>query len=98
MFESVQKAAIFVILDDNYINYGYACSITGLTPLKQRREFICLAFAKKNLKCKDSLFIKENSALNLRNKQRVKEYFCRTKRFERSPLPYLSKILNDAAK
>ena len=72
--ERVQKAALFVILDDNYINYGYACSITGLTTLKQRREFICLAFAKKNLKCKDSLFIKENSTLNLRNKHRVKEY------------------------
>ena len=96
--ERVQKAALYVILDSNYNNYENACAITGLTPLKQRREQICLKFARKNLKQKDSLFKKENISLNLRRKERVKEYFCRTRRFERSPLPYLSKLLNNATK
>ena len=36
--ERVQKAALYVILDSNYNNYENACAITGLTPLKQRRE------------------------------------------------------------
>ena len=93
--ERVQKTALYIILDKNYTNYEVACSITGLEPLDIRREEICLNFARKNLKSSDCLFIKANQRVDPRRKNdKVKEYFCHTKRFENSSLPYLAKLLN----
>ena len=96
--ERVKKTTLYVILGNSYINYEDACSLSGLDTLKQRRESLCYGFAKKNLKSNDILFTKDNITLNLRrDKQKVKEYFCNTKRFEKSPLPYLAKLLNSNA-
>ena len=93
--ERVQKTALFVILDKNYLNYENSCVETGLDTLRQRREDLCYNFSKKNLKSKDVLFTKVDGNHNLRRgKVKVKEYFCRTKRFRNSPLPYLARLLN----
>ena len=54
--ERVQKTALFIILDKNYINYQAACTLVDLEPLDVRREMICLNFARKNVKSNDPLF------------------------------------------
>ena len=98
--ERVQKTALHIILDKNYVNYEMACTITGLEPLDVRREMLCLNFARKNLKSSESLFMKAKQNENIRSKSAnkryiVKEYSCRTARFEKSSLPYLAKLLNN---
>ena len=93
--ERVQKTALYIILDRHYISYEVACALSGLEPLAMRREKLCLNFAKKNLKSNDSLFTRVTKNANTRSKNNlVMEYKCNTKRFERSSLPYLSKLLN----
>ena len=93
--ERVQKTALYIILDKRYINYESACTLANLEPLDARREGICLNFARKNVKSNDSLFTIVNRRSNMRNKKlRVKEYKCRTMRFQNSSLPYLAKLLN----
>ena len=93
--ERVQKTALYIIFDRNYVSYEVACTLSGLEPLEIRREKLCLSFAKKNLKAADSLFTRVVKNVNTRKKRvLVKEYKCRTRRFERSSLPYLSKLLN----
>ena len=93
--ERVKKTAPFIILDKNYVNYEGACDTVNLEPLDVRREKICLNFAMKNVKSSDSLFSIVKQRSNARNKKvTVKEFKCRTKRFQNSSLPYLAKLLN----
>ena len=77
----------------------YLCTVAGLEPLEIRREVLCLTFARKNLKSSDPLFTKARQNENIRSKSApkkylVKEFKCRTARFENSSLPYLAKLLN----
>ena len=56
-------------------------------------------FCKENLKSNEPLFEKVKQNENIRSKSAnkkylVKEYKCRTARFEKSSLPYLAKLLN----
>ena len=45
----VQKAALKIILGDSYLSYA-ALSLTGLKTLSERRNMLCLKFARKCLK------------------------------------------------
>ena len=47
--ERIQKIAFKIILKDNYINYQNALNILELDTLKERRDQLCLQFAKKCL-------------------------------------------------
>ena len=92
--ERVQKISFKLILGDQYENYINACNFFSTETLEQRRVKLCLKFASKNLKSENSLFIK-----NTRQKAKlVKEFKCSTKRFQRSSLPYLTKLLNTASR
>jgi hypothetical protein len=90
--ECVQKTALLIILGENFINYDVACTLLALEPLSIRREALCLKFARKDLKKDDSLFIK--NTVNIRDKKLVIEPKCNTKRFAKSSIPYLSRLLN----
>ena len=48
--ERVQKSAVRVILGNNYNNYEDALKKIGLVTLEERREQMCLKFAKECLK------------------------------------------------
>ena len=50
--ERVQKCALKIILKENYKNYQHALNLLELESLENRREFLCLKFAKKSLKNK----------------------------------------------
>ena len=93
--ESVQKIAFKMILGQSYSGYTDACATLNTETLEKRRLDICLRFAKKNVQSGNSLFTKPNIQHNLRSRNRlVQEYRCNKVRFERSSLPFLSKLLN----
>ena len=76
------------------MDYNVACTLAELEPLDCRREQICLKFAKKDFKKENSVFMKNEAAVSTRNPKLVREPKCNTKRFQKSSIPYLSKLLN----
>ena len=93
--ESIQKTAFKIILGPDYIDYEVACTIFGVEPLELRRVQLCLKFAKKDLKKPNTIFTKIQKTSQTRSVPKlVKEHQCRTSRFEKSSIPYLSKLLN----
>ena len=97
--ERVQKISFKLILGDRYVSYENACKVFSTQTLEQRREKLCLKFAFKNFKSANSLFTKNSSKNITRQRSNlVKEFKCRTKRFQKSSLPYLAKLLNTASR
>ena len=93
--ENIQKTAFKIILGPNYINYEVACTLLNTEPLELRRIQLCIKFVKKDLKKSNSLFSKNQQANLTRTRPKVvKEYQCRTSRYAKSSLPYLSKLIN----
>ena len=94
--ERVQKVAFRMILDECYIDYEVACTLLSTEPLYLRRIQLCINFAKKELKKENSLFIKASKNIFTRSvKKQVNEFKCRTRRYQNSSMPYLSKLLNN---
>ena len=93
--ERVQKTALFIILGNNYHSYEVACTLMEIESLDMRREKLCLSFAKRDIKKDKSLFQKTNKSVNTRNKNLVVMPKCNTRRFEKSSIPYLSKLVNN---
>ena len=93
--ERIQKIAFRIILQESYETYPLACSILSAQTLEQRRVKLCSKFASKNLKSENSLFTKVGNTVKTRHKSDiVKEYKCRTGKYQDSSLPYLAKLLN----
>ena len=95
--ERVQKAALQVIFGLNYSSYSSALEAANLLTLDARRENLCKKFAFKAVKnTKHKEWFKVNTKLN-RTRQK-QPFFCpvvsRTKRFENSPVSYLTNLLN----
>ena len=91
--ERVQKTAFAIILGEEYSSYSRALLKLKMKPLSDRRQDLCLSFAKKAFK--NEKFSKwfcntgtNDTDIELRN---VK---TRTKRYLNSPLPYLTGLLN----
>ena len=94
--ERVQKQAFRIILGPNYTSYEVACTLLLMEPLCKRRIQLCIDFAKKELKKDQSLFTKASNSNYTRSTPKlVQEYQCRTKRYQRSSMPFLSKLLNN---
>ena len=97
--ERIQKISFKIILGENFRNYTQACKLLSAQTLEERRSKLCLNFAKKNLKSSNSFFTKIEPNMNTRGRKSVlKEYKCRTDRFQKSSLPYLAKLLNQNSK
>ena len=95
--ENVQKTAFKIILGQNYINYEVACTLLNTEPLELRRTQLCLKFSKKDVKKENTLFKKNKQSSKTRTKPKiVMEQQCRTNRFKKSSIPYLSKLLNNS--
>jgi hypothetical protein len=95
--ERVQKAACAIILGKQYTSYHDALVSLGLERLDVRREALSRKFAKKAFKSNkySSWFVKDVNQSNTRRQiKTVKEAQCRTKRLQKSALPYLTHILN----
>ena len=95
VIESIQKRACRIILGSNYTSYDMALKTLNLTSLETRRDKLTKDFALKLEVMFKSWFpsLKTN-ALNLRNINKYKEITCKTKRFQNSALPSLTRLLN----
>ena len=91
--ERVQKCALKIILKDSFRNYENALNLLDLESLEERRDFLCLSFAKKCLKNK-----KMKSPFNLNKKMykmktRDQLYFSidntNTDRLQNSPIIHM---------
>ena len=103
--ERVQKTALAIILGDSYKSYSQACKILCVESLKQRRINICLKFAIQAQKSdRFSRWFAHNEepkpTINTRYvENKIKHTFkpvkTRTRRYLRSPIPYLTNLLNE---
>ena len=97
--ERVQKTALAVILGPCYVSYENALAQTDLERLDERRAKLSLSFARKAAKHpQHSSWFKmqqENAHMNTRS---IKPSFipakARTQRLLKSPIPYLTHLLN----
>ena len=97
--ERVQKSAVRCILGDSYRGYEDALKRLGLVTLEERREQMCLKFAKQCLKLDKmkQLFPRNKSShvMNIRSSKFFIVSKCQTERFRRSAIPSMIRLLND---
>ena len=96
--ERVQKSALKVILRDEYKSYKDALKILNIESLFERRELLCLKFAKKGLKLTNfkNMFpiqvTKHSMEKRILNKYKINS--AKTERYFRSSIPYMQRKLN----
>ena len=95
--ERVQKSAFAVILGPAYKSYEEACATLTMETLEKRRELLSVTFATKSAMHQEhrSWFVQNVNNLNTRSKK--PPYLPaqgRTQRFMKSPIPYLTELLN----
>ena len=96
--ERIQKIAFKVILNENYSSYTQACDILNSKSLESRRKDLSLTFALKSLKSKNhSHFFKQRTCMiyKLRKIKAFEEPLCHSERYKSSPVPYLTRLLNE---
>ena len=91
--ERVQRAALAIILGEEYDSYSKALKTLKIETLVERRELLCLTFAKKTyMNDKFKHWFVENDGPQSENK--LKEVKARTRRYRNSSIPYLTGLLN----
>ena len=102
--EGVQKCAFAIILADNYKSYNWALKRFGKKSLTLRRSDLNLNFAKKCLKNeKYENWFKKNNPTDIRCKTRsdnteLLPVQARNGRFLKSPIAYLTNLINENKK
>ena len=99
--ERVQKCALHIILGDNYLSYEDALNTTKLETLKCRRDQLSLKFALKAEKHSkfNNWFKPHQSKIKTRQKQdKYCHVLARTMRLMKSPISYLTTLLNNHKK
>ena len=99
--ERVQKAALHIILGNDYTSYQDALDCFEIGSLEERRVQLCSKFAKKAIKhSKFKNWFKVNSLRTSPRQDQPK--FCHVRarlgRYLKSPLSYLTAILNKTKK
>ena len=98
--ERVQKNALKIILQDEYIDYQNALEIMDLESLYDRRENLCLSFAKKCTRSKNchirGIFPPndQHPTVETRNPEKFHVNMARTGRYKDSAVPYMQRLLN----
>ena len=100
--ERVQRVAVYIILSDfatgkSEFSYDMALVVLNIEPLSVRRETLCLNFAKKTLKSRHSdMFVTKKYMYNTRQAtNKYQEHSSNTQRCYKSPLNYLTRLLNE---
>ena len=97
--ERVQKVAFRIIYGSDYVSYKNACRKANIIPLAERRNKLCKKFAFKTLKHpKHKMLYKPNKKAKIDKRLRQEKFVTpvtRTVRFENSPIPFLTRILNN---
>ena len=98
--EMVQKKAFAIILGSSYTSYQSALISLHQERLDTRRLQLCLKFATKCTKSPKhcSMFpLNPNFRPNMRKPKPYKEFQCHTTRYFNSPIPFLTRLLNQQA-
>ena len=90
--ERVQKTALAIILGDGYISYARALRCLNMDTLSDRRRALCLSFAKKAYV--SDKFTSWFSESGDDSDTVLKDVKTRTSRYRKSPIPYLTDLLN----
>ena len=99
--ERVQKNALKIIFQEDYENYSQALEEIGLDSLFERREKLCLSFAKKCLKSPNiqvrNIFPLNitQSTIDTRKPEKYHVNMARTNRYKKSSVPYMQRLLNN---
>ena len=94
--ERVQKVAMRIILKEEYECYENALSECSLQTLSERRDQLCLSFAKK---CKNNertsdMFPSNDHPYNTRNPEKFYVTPANTNRLAKSAIPHMQRLLN----
>lgn len=96
--ERVQKSSLKIILKEKFQSYEHALSLLDLDSLAERREILCLQFAKKCLKNeKMKKFFPKNRKSHpmiTRNEETFEVNNVHTERLKNSPIIYMQRLLN----
>ena len=98
--ERVQKISVNIILGDTDWNIPYeiGCTLLEIEPLVYRRKDLCVRFIQKTAKnpTHSDWFCPSQEFHNTRQDLPVyREFKCNSKRFFKSPLCYLTRLLNE---
>ena len=96
--ERIQKIVLKIALGPQYTSYEDACYHMNIESLDSRRQQLSLKFALKLLDShqhQGMFHFTEKSNLLLRHQPILKVPFAHTSRYMNSPLPSLTRILND---
>ncbi|KAI8502432.1 hypothetical protein Bbelb_200200 [Branchiostoma belcheri] len=96
--ERLQKRACRNILGDSYTTYSCALQRLELTTLAERREQLCVKFARTLFTSEYREWLpptrREVSGRATRNSQKLNCPRARTNRYSNSPIPYMCSLLN----
>ena len=95
--ERVQKSAMRIILSDKYLSYKNALVHMQLETLYDRRERLCTKFAKKcfrNKKFHKWFKTEQKETITRQRYNKFCSVYSRTERYNKSPISYLTKLLN----
>ena len=96
--ERVQKSALSIIMGQEYKSYRSALKKFNLESLFSRRNKLCKKFARKSQRhTKFSKWFKPSTRRTLTRNipKKCCEVYSRTERYKRSPISYLTNILNN---
>ena len=86
-----------IILKEEYLSYEQALEKLMLCKLSERREKMCLKFAKnctKNDLTSDLFPLNPTDGLGTRSKEKYRVFHANTDRLKDSAVPYLQRLLN----
>ena len=94
--ERVQKVALRIILKDAYENYKSALFTCSLLTLKERRNALCLSFAKKCIKNErtSDMFPLNSQSYDTRHMEKFFVTKAKGNRLAKSAIPHMQKLLN----
>ena len=96
--ERVQKNALHIVLDSDYLSYKNALNTVKLETLEQRRVKLSLKFARKaekHPKFSKWFNLNEVNVNTRQSKPKYQEVKARLNRFKQSPIAYLTRLLNE---
>ena len=97
--ERVQKSALKLILKENYKDYKTALKTLNIESLYDRREKLCLKFARKCLKDDNfkKLFPyrKSKHSMDMRKAEKFHIKQINTERYRKSAIPAMLRLLNE---
>ena len=96
MLERCLKTGLHIIFQEQYLSFSHCLKLANLSSLKKRRAVILAKFSKNalsNPKYK-KWFCAAEEPTEAGSRPLLKPVQCRTQRFERSPIPVMTRLLS----